>query len=77
MIELLDLTVNGEDSAATGAVYHTDAVRLIGKTGTANYIGDDGQYVTGTYNVIRSFAGNISKRRSGIYYLCCRKRLSR
>src|SRR5699024_8847092 len=36
MIELLDLTVNGEDSAATGAVYHTDAVRLIGKTGTAN-----------------------------------------
>ena len=61
MIELLDLTVNGEDSAATGAVYHTDAVRLIGKTGTANYIGDDGQYVTGTYNVIRSFAGIFPK----------------
>lgn len=55
--ELMDLTVNGEDKAATGRVYQTDAVRLIGKTGTANYTGSNGQYVKGTYNTIRSFAG--------------------
>ncbi|MDE6292973.1 MAG: PASTA domain-containing protein, partial [Bacilli bacterium] len=55
--ELMDLTVNGGDKAATGYVYHTDAVRLIGKTGTANYIGSDGTYVKGDYNNIRSFAG--------------------
>lgn len=61
IIELMDLTVNGPDKAATGKVYQTDAVRLIGKTGTANYIGSNGKYVTGTYNVIRSFAGVFPK----------------
>lgn len=55
--ELMDLTVNGEDKVATGRGYHTDAVRLIGKTGTANYTSSTGGYVTGTYNNIRSFAG--------------------
>lgn len=59
--ELMDLTVNGADKAATGKVYQTEAVRLIGKTGTANYIGKNGKYVTGTYNVIRSFAGVFPK----------------
>ncbi len=61
MIELMDKTVNGDDSAATGKVYSTDAVRLIGKTGTANYVGADGKYVTGTYANIRSFAGVFPK----------------
>ncbi len=59
--ELMDLTVNGEDKTATGRVYQTPAVRLIGKTGTANYAGSNGQYVTGTYNNIRSFAGVFPK----------------
>ena len=59
--ELMDLTVNGEDKGATGRVYHTDAVRLIGKTGTANYIDKNGSYVIGSYNVIRSFAGVFPK----------------
>lgn len=58
--ELMDLTVNGSDPVATGKVYSTPAVRLIGKTGTANYT-ENGVYVKGTYNVIRSFAGVFPK----------------
>lgn len=61
VIELMDKTVNTEDKAATGYVYKTDAVRLIGKTGTANYTGSNGQYITGTYTNIRSFAGVFPK----------------
>lgn len=61
IIELMDLTVNGEDSAATGRGYHTDAVRFIGKTGTANYVGPNGKYITGTSKNIRSFAGIFPK----------------
>lgn len=58
--ELMDLTINGEDGLATGKVYHTDQVRLIGKTGTAQYISSDGTYTSGTKN-IRSFAGIFPK----------------
>ena len=58
--ELLDLTVNGEDGLATGKVYSTDQVRLVGKTGTAQYISSDGGYTSGTKN-IRSFAGFFPK----------------
>ncbi|MCH5167768.1 MAG: penicillin-binding protein [Erysipelotrichales bacterium] len=61
MIELMDNTVNSTDPVATGKSYSTDAVRLIGKTGTANYVGPGGKYVTGTYNNIRSFAGVFPK----------------
>lgn len=61
IIELMDLTVNGEDSKATGKVYQTDKVRLIGKTGTAQYILDSGGYSTGDYSNIRSFAGVFPK----------------
>lgn len=61
MIELMDRTVNSSDKAVTGAGYHTDAVRLIGKTGTADYIGEDGKYNVGTYTNIRSFAGVFPK----------------
>ena len=57
---LMDLTVNGEDKAATGKVYQTDNVRLIGKTGTAQYTTADGKYSSGIYN-IRSFAGVFPK----------------
>lgn len=61
IIELMDKTVNSDDPVATGKVYATPAVRLIGKTGTANYVGENGKYVTGTYNTIRSFAGVFPK----------------
>ena len=62
MIELLDATVNGEDGQATGKVYSTPNVRLIGKTGTANYI-EDGSYITGNKKTIRSFAGVFPKEK--------------
>ena len=61
MIDLLDQTVNSEDTAVTGHKYHTDAVRLIGKTGTAQYTLSNGRYSSGTYNNIRSFAGAFPK----------------
>ena len=61
MIDLLDQTVNSEDSAVTGHKYQTDAVRLIGKTGTAQYTLSNGKYSSGTYNNIRSFAGLFPK----------------
>lgn len=61
MIELMDQTVNNEDTAVTGAKYHTDAVRLIGKTGTAQYALTNGSYSSGNYYNIRSFAGIFPK----------------
>ena len=60
IIDLLDKTVNGDDGLATGKVYQTDKVRLIGKTGTAQYTSETGQYTSGTKN-IRSFAGVFPK----------------
>lgn len=60
IVELMDMTVNGDDPVATGKVYSTPAVRLIGKTGTANYA-ENGKYIKGTYNNIRSFAGVFPK----------------
>lgn len=61
IIELMDLTVNGEDNNATGKVYETKQVRLIGKTGTAQYTNETGKYYTDGYNNIRSFAGVFPK----------------
>ena len=58
--DLMDLTVNGEDLLATGKVYETDKVKLIGKTGTAQYTSDNGKYTSGIHN-IRSFAGIFPK----------------
>jgi penicillin-binding protein 2B len=61
IIDLMDKTVNGDDNAATGKKYHTDAVRLIGKTGTAQYTNSNGKYASGQYANIRSFAGIFPK----------------
>ena len=61
IIELMDLTVNGEDGLATGKVYGTKAVRLIGKTGTAQYTDQYGLYYSGSTKNIRSFAGVFPK----------------
>ena len=60
IIELMDITVNSEDPEATGIAYHTDEIRLIGKTGTAQYT-EDGKYTTSSTKNIRSFAGIIPK----------------
>ena len=60
MMDLMDETVNSKDTAVTGYRYHTDKLTLIGKTGTANYT-QNGKYVTGQYNTIRSFAGLFPK----------------
>lgn len=60
IIDLMDKTVNGDDNLATGKTYQTDQVRLIGKTGTAQYISETGGYTSGTKN-IRSFAGMFPK----------------
>ena len=56
----MDLTVNGKDPATTGRRYHTDKVTLIGKTGTAQYIGENGKYTSGSRS-IKSFAGVFPK----------------
>lgn len=60
MMNLMDETVNSEDTAVTGYRYHTDKLTLIGKTGTANYT-QNGKYVSGQYSTIRSFAGLFPK----------------
>lgn len=57
MLDLMNATVNGEDKAATGKVYHTDLTTLVGKTGTAQIASSSGGYQSGSYNNIRSFAG--------------------
>lgn len=59
--ELMDMTVNGEDGARTGRYYASSNVRIIGKTGTANYTDKSGKYLTGTYQTIKSFAGVFPK----------------
>jgi penicillin-binding protein 2B len=61
MIELMDATVNSDDKTRTGKPYHSDSVRIIGKTGTANYTDASGNYLTDTYKTIRSFAGVFPK----------------
>ena len=57
----MDMTVNGNDPIATGKKYQTDQVRLIGKTGTAQYTTASGKYASGNFNNIRSFAGMFPK----------------
>lgn len=61
IIELMDLNVNGEDPLRTGKPYYSKNVRIIGKTGTANYTNSTGQYVLTTNNDIKSFAGVFPK----------------
>lgn len=74
IIDLMDQTVNSEDSAVTGKKYHTDNVRLIGKTGTAQYTNSNGKYASGTYSNIRSFAGVFPKENPKyIIYLSVKK----
>ena len=60
IIELMDLTVNGDLPHITAHTYHMKDLTLIGKTGTAQFV-ENGVYVTGNANTIRSFAGIFPK----------------
>lgn len=51
---MYDVVYSGKTDAK---YYQADNVTLIGKTGTAQYAGSNGQYVSGTYDYVRSFAG--------------------
>ena len=51
---MYDVVYSGKTDAK---FYQTDSVKLVGKTGTAEFVGDNGQYLTGDYNYVRSFAG--------------------
>lgn len=56
--KLLDLMYDVVYSGKTDAkFYKTDSVKLIGKTGTAQITGSNGQYLTGKNDYVRSFAG--------------------
>ncbi len=56
-LELMNETVNSEDTGVTGRVYKTKSTTLVGKTGTAQIASKYGGYESGSYNNIRSFAG--------------------
>lgn len=51
---MYDVVYSGKTDAK---YYQASNVKLVGKTGTAQITGDNGQYMTGTYDYIRSFAG--------------------
>lgn len=51
---MYDVVYSGKTDAK---YYQADNVTLIGKTGTAQYAGDNGQYVAGQFDYVRSFAG--------------------
>jgi len=51
---MYDVVYSGKTDAM---FYKTQNVSLIGKTGTAQIAGPNGQYLKGTYDYIRSFAG--------------------
>jgi penicillin-binding protein 2B len=59
--DLMDQTVNGEGPNITGRHFKTDALTVIGKTGTAQVVGKDGKYKTGKYDYVRSFIGAFPK----------------
>lgn len=56
--KMLALMYDVVQSNMTDAKYfQTDSVTVVGKTGTAQYAGEDGKYVIGKNSYIRSFAG--------------------
>ena len=61
MLDLMYRTVQNTDTTATGTRYRTDAVTILGKTGTAQIIMPNGQYSTTWEDSIRSFAGIFPK----------------
>ena len=57
VIDLLDGVVNLDSEGSSGYKYKTDKVRTIGKTGTAEIASENGGYLTGSINYVRSFLG--------------------
>ncbi len=55
MLSLMyDVVYSGKTDAK---FFQSDTVKLVGKTGTAQIAGPNGQYLTGTYDYVKSFAG--------------------
>ena len=57
VIDLLDGVVNLDSEGSSGYKYKTDKVRTIGKTGTAEIASENGGYLTGSINYVRSCLG--------------------
>lgn len=56
--KMLEMLYNVVYSGKTDAkFYQAENITLVGKTGTAQITGNNGQYMTGKYDYIRSFAG--------------------
>ena len=60
--KMLDLMYDVVYSGKTDAkFFKSDSVVMVGKTGTAQITGNNGRYMTGSYDYIRSFAGVFPK----------------
>lgn len=61
VMDLMDDVVNGTRAFDTGKVYKSDKIRIIGKTGTAQYSDGSGEYKRGDFYNIKSFSGIFPK----------------
>ena len=57
MIELMRGVVDGSFKASTGTGYYIKGYDLVGKTGTAQIASNNGGYLKGSRNYVKSFAG--------------------
>jgi len=57
LISLMRGVVDGSARMSTGTGYYVDGYDLVGKTGTAEIASDEGGYLKGSTNYVRSFAG--------------------
>nr|WP_269431500.1 penicillin-binding transpeptidase domain-containing protein [Domibacillus indicus] len=58
-LDVLETVVTAEHG--TGKPYHIEGYDIAGKTGTAQLVGENGQYLTGTNNYLFSFLGMAPK----------------
>ncbi|OLN22868.1 penicillin-binding protein [Domibacillus antri] len=58
-LDVLETVVTAEHG--TGRPYHIEGYDVAGKTGTAQLVGEDGKYLTGTNNYLFSFIGMAPK----------------
>ncbi len=59
--DLMYNVIYNDSNSGTGYPYKVEGLDIIGKTGTAQIADGKGGYLTGGYNVIRSFAGMYPK----------------
>ncbi|WP_052728413.1 penicillin-binding protein [Domibacillus tundrae] len=58
-LDILETVITAEHG--TGKPYHIEGYDIAGKTGTAQLVGEDGRYLTGTNNYLFSFIGMAPK----------------